>query len=444
MRYRSVDGVVADSVGQLISGPLLPRLDRLLRWASDVPEADRSALVLDGVSRVVPEPPPLHASWSNLDPDEAAAALLTQVRRAIERAVAGRERVAIALGGVDSSVVLAVLRWACPDVRVEAFTLQFSGGDSDLPYATELCASLDVPLHVVPTDQLDPTSALVMDRRPFPSFGGCVDLEVARAAKDRGFDVVLNGVYGDDVLGGPLQALGSSRLFHAPLAAIDCALRVEIPDSFSMWRRVRVFLVGGAARRLLPRFVSIARLERSVRARYPWLTEEGWAVVRSGVPLLVDDVWRSVKRPADYYEMLLVGRAALAMLDATQQMDVESGVHSAVPLGDPECVGFAAALPPELLSVDHRFRGLIRRAVRGLMPERVRLRSGKADAHGEVERVRSLAAEATRPYWELPRLAAEGWVDPSAFRTQLEHHGAGDPRLWPFLAAEAFLDRECR
>jgi hypothetical protein len=119
-------------------------------------------------------------------------------------------------------------------------------------------------------------------------------------------------------------------------------------------------------------------------------------------------------------------------------------------------VRFVGALDPLQLSADHRFRGLYRRAMRGLIPESVRLRNDKAQgepAHAEA----ILAARAEPTLRDLASLAAlsdMGLVEPGPFRPLFEswlsavrrgERTSGDSAdeswhtVWQLLSVEAFL-----
>jgi hypothetical protein len=119
-------------------------------------------------------------------------------------------------------------------------------------------------------------------------------------------------------------------------------------------------------------------------------------------------------------------------------------------------VRFVGALDPLQLLADHRYRGLYRRAIRGLIPESTRLRNDKArgePAHAEA--ILAANAEPTlRTLSSLTALADAGLVEPAPFRPLFESWLAAvrcgertteDPAdeswhtVWQLLSVEAFL-----
>ena len=123
---------------------------------------------------------------------------------------------------------------------------------------------------------------------------------------------------------------------------------------------------------------------------------------------------------------------------------------------DLSLVRFVGALDPVQLSVDHRYRGLYRRAMRGLIPESVRLRDDKAQGEpAHAEAILAAHAEPTlRSLSSLAALADAGLVEPGPFgplfETWLSAVGKGertteDPAdeswhtVWQLLSVEAFL-----
>jgi asparagine synthetase B (glutamine-hydrolysing) len=376
------------------------------------------------------------------DPEAMAKLLAQTVRVALRRAVEGVGRVAVAVGGLDSSGLLGLLRAECPDLSIVALTFDIDDVESDVPYVRELCAALGVELQLVSLANPDFEGSLVMDHRPFAMFGGVTERMLLLAARAHGASVLLYGHFGDDLFGGYLPSLGSARLTRTPMAAIRCAMEVELPWSFGARGRARDFLVGPLAQRVMPRAMRIRRIERFLRRKYPWVTPAGWELTKRAIPTLVAGDARPVVTPGDLVAQRLSGADALDHLDQRAQLWVATGVRGVDPLLDPACVALTSAIPPEVLSDGDRYRGLFRRALRGFVPERVRLRRGKGDGRAERARLRSLAAKSVRPYVRLPRLERLGLVDGATFEREEAASSGAEIYFWPFIAAEAFLAAE--
>lgn len=389
-----------------------------------------------------PSAAPSDESWiESTDIDDLAAQLGLTVRAALRKAAVGLRKVAVAVGGLDSSGLLALLRAELPDLPIVALSFDIEDPSPDLPFVRELCAFLGVDLHVVRTDDPEFDRCLVMDHRPFPMFGGVTERMLLRGAADAGADALFYGHMGDDLFGGHLPSLGSARLLRHPVRAVRCALDVEYPIPLGRGLRVRSFLLAPLAQRFAPRMIRVARAQRSLRRKFPWLTAKAWAVVQQSVDGLIDDTCRPVGEPRDLIAWRTSGVDALDHADLRRQLEVSTGVRALDPLLDPECIAFASRIPPETLSADGRYRGLFRRALSGLVPERVRLRRTKGDGRPERRRLNRLAGTIIRPYRTLPRLSRLGLVDGAVFDRVMSRADGTELHLWPFIAAEAFLER---
>ena len=122
----------------------------------------------------------------------------------------------------------------------------------------------------------------------------------------------------------------------------------------------------------------------------------------------------------------------LALLDA-HGANVERyyaepfGIEVRTPLRDPDLVEFMLAVPDHLLQQGDETRPVLRAASRGLLPESVRLRRGKAGFQAVLER--GLAPENLRwaPALLLdPEALWRGFVEESAVRRWLEGRLAGE------------------
>jgi hypothetical protein len=126
---------------------------------------------------------------------------------------------------------------------------------------------------------------------------------------------------------------------------------------------------------------------------------------------------------------------------------------------DLELVRFVAQVDPLVVSCDHMFRGLYRRAMKGVLPESIRLRRDKARGEPAIAEA-AVAADAgalLRDLSSLESLASLGLVEPECVRApfaawlrtllrgeRLEADPTDDlwHPIWPLLSAEAFLRRD--
>ena len=134
--------------------------------------------------------------------------------------------------------------------------------------------------------------------------------------------------------------------------------------------------------------------------------------------------------------------------EARAQTEIVGGFLRVDPLLDAEVVNFVASLRPEQLFHDDWLRGLYREALRGWVPESLRLRSDKAD-FGPALWGLAGGAEGLGTLGDLARcehLADLGIVEPAIFEERFRKlQRTNDEYLWtevlPVLSAEAFLKK---
>jgi asparagine synthase (glutamine-hydrolysing) len=140
--------------------------------------------------------------------DELADRVATAVRRQL---VADVPLGAFLSGGLDSSAIVAMMRRAWPQQRIDCFSIGFAGdgavegNPADLPYARQVARHLGVDLHEIviePTaiGRLEEMVALLDEPQADPApINALIISEHARA---RGIPVLLSGAGGDDLFGG--------------------------------------------------------------------------------------------------------------------------------------------------------------------------------------------------------------------------------------------------
>ena len=132
--------------------------------------------------------------------------------------------------------------------------------------------------------------------------------------------------------------------------------------------------------------------------------------------------------------------------------EVASGLDCWDPYQDSTLIHAVGRLPRDILLAGDRWRGLLREAMRGLLPESLRLRMDKAKSERSLVRfVDALGGLASfRALASVDRLADLGVIEPARFRdafTDFEAHPGDGPSwvtLWPVLAVESFLREALR
>lgn len=150
---------------------------------------------------------PLMVDVHPVDEETARRELARRFVEAIRPMVAGRTRIGISLsGGIDSMSVAYVCRQCAPDAELVGYTAGSGSGDPEISTAATVMDRLrgrHVPVIV--------TAEPLMERLPyavwaFESPVGRTEtfqaLEVARAARDDGFDWLMSGMGSDNLFAG--------------------------------------------------------------------------------------------------------------------------------------------------------------------------------------------------------------------------------------------------
>jgi asparagine synthase (glutamine-hydrolysing) len=132
--------------------------------------------------------------------------------------------------------------------------------------------------------------------------------------------------------------------------------------------------------------------------------------------------------------------------DERGQHEIAVGIPRLDPYLDAELIEFMLSVPARMLLHDHRMRGLYRQAMRGVLPESLRLRADKASFEPAISELFGGAA-GNPAFQELLRMEALGdlgMVEPRSYREALARTIAGKSRrgwleTWPALTVEAFV-----
>jgi len=227
------------------------------------------------------------------------------------------------------------------------------------------------------------------------------------------------------------------------VSAIRDAARLATHWRTTPMNRVSDFVLRPLLVELAPKRVRVVARRRRDLQRWTWATGETVTFLRDRHGAIVST--RSGWTNADRINAMLK-QGLLDLADGRGQLEAISGCTRVDPLLDDELVQFIASLTPESLLEGHTTRGLYRCALRGWVPESLRLRRDKGSfepalmlmiGQEGVERLRELA--------DVPMLADAGLAEPKLFRAQFERifaNGWSSPdwlTVWPALAVEAFL-----
>jgi asparagine synthase (glutamine-hydrolysing) len=325
-------------------------------------------------------PPP------RLPPATAAA----EVRRAVTGAVASRlpgERAGVLLsGGIDSASVAAVAAESATG-SLRAYSALFP----EHPSADEglLIENLTKALGLVGAKVLFSGGSMLAPSLEFlreseaPSSSPNLHFQrpLLRQAADDGVEILLDGQGGDELFGCAPYLL-ADRLRHGNLAA-SVALARSLPGAGRhpsgrlVSRLLRVYALKG----VLPHGLHglAPRIRGAERYAPPWLRAESARLHVEGSGRWA---WKQSAGPRWWAHLaytLTIERERMGVYDFLRRKCALAGIEGAHPfLDDVELVELVLGLPPEPAFDPELDRPLLREAMRGLVPDRVRLRREKS------------------------------------------------------------------
>lgn len=379
---------------------------------------------------------------------EFAERLETAVRRQL---VADVPVGAFLSGGLDSSAVVAMVRRAMPDRRIDCFTVAFEDGAAsdgvpdDLPYARRVAAHLGVDLHEVRVEagdirRLDEMVRLLDEPQADPAPINA--LMIAERARAMNIPVLLSGAGGDDLFGGyrrhwALRFERRWRWLPRPARRALQGAATELASGRGLGQG------HPAVRRAAKMFAYAAEDGDRGLASYFWwstpqlrrgLYSEAFARETAGADVAAP-LLRSLERiPAErdplQRMLFLEARHFLAdhNLNYTDRSGMAVGVEVRVPLLDLELAEFATRVPAALKQRGRVGKPLFKRAMEPYLPRDVIYRP-KSGFGAPLRRwlrheLRDLVGDVLAP----DALRRRGFFDPAgvARLVELDRRGAVD------------------
>jgi asparagine synthase (glutamine-hydrolysing) len=340
-------------------------------------------------------------------------------------------------GGVDSSSIVCVAdrlsrsgEVETPGIHTVSFVFDGSATSDERPYIEAVEKHINRPGLHISEEQcplLKPLPDLFAPDLPTPRLCFLArEDRLAREMQKLESRVLLSGIGGD-------QMFWSQPPDGLPLA--DLLVRghmVELFRSCAEWSRLlrSPFLKTlwvGACQPLLPR-----RWDALTRQGNPlpnWVNESfaKRTDLRKRALPVTDDLKFSLPSSSAQYGLILKSMRTYSL----ERCSSEGYVDARYPYLDRRLIEFALAIPLEQKLRPRESRSIVRRAFRGVLPEAVRQRRTKAGP-GEAFS-RALIREWSRlaPLLSDPRIAAHGFVDRDAFRTDLHRarHGLAENQV---------------
>jgi asparagine synthase (glutamine-hydrolysing) len=318
--------------------------------------------------------------------------LVEDVRQGLARAVGSRlppggAAGVLLSGGLDSSGIAAVARLE-KAARISTYSAVFPGHSSldESKLIETTTVGLGLPsalLHVHGGSMLaNSLEFLSVWEVPSPSPNLVFGVPLARLASDDGVAALLDGEGGDELFGLspflPADRLRRGRL----VSSVKLTRRFPSLGDRPSWRTVRGLHREYALKGALPHSLHVlARRWRGTSHYGPaWLRETS-----ARLYLASSDPWGWKELPGPRWwthkvDQVTAFRERLGVHDFLRRKSALAGVVGVHPLlTDHRLVELALRLPPELGFDPHRDRPLVREALRGLLPDEVRMRSDKSD-----------------------------------------------------------------
>lgn len=321
-------------------------------------------------------------------------------------------------GGLDSSSVVGMAQCllrdgAAADRGFETFSLIFPGLPCDeRPYIREVVQMWGLKSNMLSPEPMDQAGMVRQIRQhlDFPDYPNhAMSDPLYRLANEKGIRVILTGLGGDDWLGEGFPPY-ADLLRQGKLLACLRELRKDSGEPLSIMKELLATF--------LPRPVHRAYQEIFHRGRIPSWVDPGFARrIR-----LADRLGNEPEAPKfssyaqrDILLAALDGERAHAY-DMTERSASGFGFEGRHPFNDRRFVEFALALPNDQRYHDDQVKVVLRHALAGVLPERVRHRHTKAE-FSHLFRQACLALSGEQLF---DRLAGEGrWVNGERVRAML-------------------------
>jgi len=387
-------------------------------------------------------------------PDVAEEALRAGLEGAVSRAV-GPQSVGVLLsGGLDSAAVAALAaqharRGGSPDPRCYSSTFPATPDADESRRISVVRRHIGLAgterRHVAGSALLPALEFLLAYDVPSVSPNAYLWRPLVRRAAADGVSVILDGEGGDELLGCAPYLIADALRSGRPDRAAALARRLPGMGPRPPARWVRQALVRYGMRGAIPaethRRMRSWRASARADASHPWITRElvqlrgesddPWAFKRDGGPR-----WRS-----GFVDAVVSRSEAIGAHDQLRREARLCGVEFRHPLRDPDLIDAVLAIDPRLGFDADLDRPLARSALRGAVPDEVRLSTRKP--HFNAPLTAALAgpdASAIGALLTGPDVQSGEYVRREALGSLMD--GSGRPRvlaLWRVVMLECWL-----
>jgi asparagine synthase (glutamine-hydrolysing) len=380
-------------------------------------------------------------------PAEYAEALRALFEQAVRRRLRSSGTVGVMVsGGLDSSAILCQAEMLRQPGKQSAnsigISLVFPEGTpaDEQNYLAEIEKMYGIEIRRLPFSSfryVDDEHWLWQSE--FPELRWDSSLACLRAASELGCTSMLDGDYGDHMMSSfaHLYDLATSLRWRRWRTAVD-ALAASMTDCSAAALRHDVRTA--CFRQVTPEWLLKAR--RRIRrlctpkASPLWYTKRFRDIAyQRSLQQRRPSVPRASRQAMSCYRHFRYAH----VLNGFEEVNKDAayyGLEKAYPFMDRDLVQFATSIPAEILNWKGQFKGLFREAMRGILPESIRLRYWKADFTGLNSGAAAAGYSEFQAYFQKDSLAVEfGYVDPVTFQRAFARHQSKltDQDIFPAL-----------
>ena len=403
---------------------------------------------------------PFTGIYSSSTEDEIIDQLEEKLLVAVKRQLMSDVPVGFFLsGGLDSSLLVAMVRRLYPDKKIQTFTINTGdlakkeGFSDDLYYAKLVAKHLKVDLEIVESkiDIVEDFDKMIWHLdEPQADAAPLNVLNICKRAKEMGYKVLIGGAAGDDLFSGYRrhQALNYEKYFSLIPHGIGKFLKyfsAKLPVSNATFRRIRKLVLD----------IDKTRLERQT-GYYSWIPLSiNKSLFSKPFQKLIGDY-----NPLDYLRHLLFNIPAEKNslnqmlywemktflvdhnLNYTDKMSMAVGVEARVPYLDMELVEFSTTIPPYLKMKGNETKYILKKVAERYLPKEIIYRSKSGFGAPVREWITHNLDDKIKEYLSKDNLNKRGIFNPDAVWKLIEDNKLNKTDasyiIWDLLAIESW------
>jgi asparagine synthase (glutamine-hydrolysing) len=322
-------------------------------------------------------------------------------------------------GGLDSSSVccLASLTLSKQGRHLDTFSAVFPDAPKcdETPYIKEVLSRGNMNLHFIRADRLSPLGEIdeIFDEvdQPFWIPNLFWNREVCRSASQAGIRVLLDGFDGDTVISHGLFLLEEKFKSFCWRSLLDemngLKLTFKIPTRQLIWTRC----IAPMAPYWFVRIWKMLRKRTAYDYSRVYFSPDFAKRIELKSKLEIED--ERLRMPRNYMLEALEDGFLQYLLEAADHIAGAFSVECSHPFFDKRVVEFSLALPSDQRLRHGYSRWIMREALKGILPERIRMRGGKANLSSnfdqrllsvDCEILRSLASGDHHVVWKYANI----------------------------------------